>query len=204
MTAHCHSDERGGVLLGVMLLTMLLTAISVTMSLSGQTELLIARTDESSAQAQAAAEAGLNHAVDVTLTYLQQWQRHGYTSASAAITGLLEGPDGVTGSPAADADNGSLEDFGLPRPPATVPLADVYGTSYEVRVFDEDDPARGLVLSAADASRIGEDGSATSDANTGVVIQSIGYGPSATTVTLEATLGSEGTRLGVTAWRESR
>ena len=62
-----------------------------------------------------------------------------------------------------------------------------------MRVFDEDDPARGLELSeAADATRIGEDGTATSDANTGFVIQSIGYGPAATTVTLEATLGSEG------------
>lgn len=70
MTARCHTDERGGVLLGVMLLTMLLTAISVTMSLSGQTELLIARRDESAAQAHAAAEAGLNHALDVTLTRL--------------------------------------------------------------------------------------------------------------------------------------
>ena len=117
MTAHCHNDERGGVLLGVMLLTMLLTAISVTMSLSGQTELLIARTDESAARAHAAAEAGLNHAVDVTLTYLQQWQRHGYASPSAAVTGLLEGPDNATGSPAADADNGSLEDFGLAATP---------------------------------------------------------------------------------------
>ena len=192
MTAHCHRDERGGVLLGVMLLTMLLTAISVTMTLSGQTELLIARTDESAAQAQAAAEAGLNHAVDVTLTHLQQWQRHGYGSASAAVTGLLAGPDGATGSPAANADNGSLGDPGLARPPATVPIAGAYGTSYEVRVFDEDDPARGLVLSAADVTRIGEDGTATSDANTGLVVQSIGYGPAATMVTLEATLGSEG------------
>ena len=183
--------ERGGVLLGVMLMTMLLTAISVTMSLSGQTELLVARTDESAAQAHAAAEAGLNHAVDVTLTHLQQWQRHGYVSASAAVTGLLVGPDGSTGSPAADADNRSLEELGLARPPATVPLANVYGTSYQVRVFDEDDPTRGLLLSAADTSRIGEDGTATTDANTGVVVQSIGYGPAATMVTLEATLGSE-------------
>ena len=89
MTAHCNGDQHGGVLLGVMLLTMLLTAISVTMSLSGQTELLIARTEESAVQAHAAAEAGLNHAVDVTLTHLQQWQRHGYASASEVVTGLL-------------------------------------------------------------------------------------------------------------------
>ena len=47
------------------------------------------------------------------------------------------------------------------------------------------------MLSAADATRIGEDGRATSDANTGVVVQSIGYGPAATRVTLEATIGSE-------------
>ena len=192
MRVLCNGGERGGVLLGVMLLTMLLTAISVTMSLSGQTELLVARTDESAAQAHAAAEAGLNHAVDVTLTHLQQWERHGYGSASDAVTGLLVGPDGITGSPAADVDNGSLEELGLARPPATVPLANVYGTSYQVRVFDEDDPTRGLLLSPADTVRIGENGTPASDANTGVVVQSIGYGPAATMVTLEATLGAEG------------
>jgi cytoskeletal protein CcmA (bactofilin family) len=184
-------DERGGVLLGVMLLTMMLAAISVTMGLSGQTELLIARTDESTAQAHAAAEAGLNHAVDVALPHLQQWQSLGYASPSDGVTALLAGPDGVTGTAAKDADNGSLEDLGLARPPGTLPLADVYGTGYEVRVLDEDDPARGITLSATDITRIGEDGAATTDGNTGVIVQSIGYGPGATKVTLEATIGSE-------------
>lgn len=190
MTTDKH-DERGGVLLGVMLLTMMLAAISVTMGLSGQTELLIARTDESTAQAHATAEAGLNHAIDVTLPHLQQWQSLGHASASDAVTALLAGPDGVTGTAAKDADNGSLEDLGLVRPPGTLPLAGVYNTSYEVRVLDEDDPARGITLSAADITRIGEDGAATTDGNTGVIVQSIGYGPDATRVTLEATIGSE-------------
>ena len=183
-------DERGGVLLGVLLLTMLLAAISVTMGLSGQTELLIARTDESAAQAHAAAEAGLNHAVDVTLTHLEQWQSLGHASPSDAITALLIGPDETTGTPAADADNGSLEGLGLPRPPGALPLTGVYGTSYEVRVLDEDDPARGLTLSPTDTARIGEDGEAAIDGNAGVIVRSIGYGPTGTRVTLEATIGS--------------
>ena len=66
-TARC---EQGSILLGVMLLTMMMAAISLMMGLSGQTELLIARSDESTARAHAAAEAGLSHAVDVTLSYL--------------------------------------------------------------------------------------------------------------------------------------
>ena len=182
-------NEDGSVLLGVMLLTVMMAAISVTMTLSGQTELLLARSDESAAQAYAAAEAGLNHAVDITLVHLGQWQSNGFTSLSDAVTALLEGPDGSTGTPATDADNGSLEDLGIPRFPATVPLAGDLGVSYEARVFDEDDPARGLTLSVDDAARIGEDGVATSDTNAAVVLRAIGRGSAGASVTLEATLG---------------
>ena len=59
------------------------------------------------------------------------------------MTDLLLGPDGRSGNAAADADNGSLEALGIPRPPAQVALAGVFGTGYETRVYDEDDPARG-------------------------------------------------------------
>ena len=197
--------DRGAVLLEVMLLTMMMAAISLTMSLSGQTELLIARSDESAARAQAAAEAGLNHAVDITLSYLQQWEANGFDSPSDAATALLEGPDGVTGAAVTDTDNGSLELFGIPRPPGTLALGGRFGVSYEARVFDEDDPLRGFGLSPTDTVRIGEDAVATSDSNGGIVVQAVGYGPAATSVTREATLSSEdGESVDVTAWREVR
>ena len=181
-------DASGGALLGVMMLTMMLAAIIVTITLSGQTELLIARNDEASAKAHAAARAGLNHALDATLAHLEQWETNGYPSTSDAVSALLVGPDDATGTAASDADNGSLEGLGIPRPPATLPLAGAYGVSYEARVFDEDDPVRGLTLSSADVSRIGEDGSPFSDANSSLVVRAVGYGPSSTSTTLESVL----------------
>ena len=182
-------EATGSALLGVMMLVMMLAAITVAITLSGQTELLVARSHETSAQARAAAQAGLNHAVDITLTHLKQWKLNGFASQSDAVTALLEGPDRATGSTSANADNGSLEKLGIPRPPATTPLAAVFGVSYEARVLDEDDPTRGVMLSASDTKRIGEDGVATSDTNTGIIVQATGYGPGAATVTLEATIG---------------
>ena len=185
-------DATGSALLGVMMLTMMLAAITVAITLSGQTELLVARSDETSAQARAAAHAGLNHAVDLTLAHLEDWQANGFASASDAVTALLEGPDGAVGASGTDADNGSLESLGLPRPPEALPLAGTFGVSYEARVLDEDDPARGVTLSTADVTRIGENGNPHSDTNSGVVVRAIGYGPSDTSVTLEATIGAEG------------
>ena len=36
------------------------------------------------------------------------------------MTGLFQGPDGLTGTAATDADNGSLENLGIPRPPGVL------------------------------------------------------------------------------------
>ncbi len=57
-------------------------------------------------------------------------------------------------------------------------------------MFDEDDPARGVTLSAADVARIGEDGDPTTDANSTVVIQAIGYALDSTRVTFETIIGN--------------
>ena len=106
------------------------------------------------------------------------------------MTGLIVGPDGATGTAPTDADNGSLENLGIVRPPAQLALAGTNGVSYEVRIFDDDDPAGGTILTAADIARIGEDGNPLSDANSTLVIQAIGYAPDNTMVTFEATIGN--------------
>ena len=87
-------------------------------------------------------------------------------------------------------DNGSLENLGIPRSPAQLALGGAFGVAYEARVFDEDDPTRGVTLTAADVARIGEDGDPTTDANATMVIQAIGYAPDNTRVTLEAIIGN--------------
>ena len=74
-------------------------------------------------------------------------------------------------------------------------LGGAFGVAYEARVFDEDDPARGVTLTAADVARIGEDGDPTTDANTTLVIQAIGYAPDNTRVTLEAIIGNSAVTL---------
>ena len=188
-------SSRGMALVIAMFLLMILWGLGAAMITSSQTELMVARNVVSSAQAAAAAEAGLNHATELAIPFVMEFAANGFANASDAVTGLVRGPDGLTGSPASDADNGSLENLGVPRSPAQLALGGAFGVAYEARVFDEDDPARGVTLTAADVARIGEDGDSTTDANATMVIQAIGYAPDNTRVTLEAIIGNSATTL---------
>ncbi|MBI1872817.1 MAG: hypothetical protein HYS05_02875 [Acidobacteria bacterium] len=181
-------SERGAALISVLLLLIIMSALSAALTISTRTEVMVARNRQSSAQARAAAEAALNHASDVTITNLRLWNANGFASPSAAITGLLRGPDNQTGTVALDADNGSLENLGIPRPPARLGLNNLPGVGYEARVFDEDDSGRGLTLSAADRASIGEDGNATNDGNRTILVRSIGYANDGTQLTIEAAI----------------
>jgi hypothetical protein len=173
-------------LIGVMVLLMILSVAISAMSVSGRTEITISRRHESAAWAQAAAEAGLNHAIGVVLTRLNRWEADGLPTTSAAVTAALLGPDGLSGTDEMDADNGSLEAIGLPRRPARTALPGATGEQYDARVFDEDDPGRGLTLSADDIGGIGEDAVVTTDSNASIVIQATGYASDGATTTLEA------------------
>ena len=188
-------SSRGMALLSVLLVLMILSGLAAAMTTSGQTELLVARNTVSSAQAAAAAEAGLNHGAELAIPFVQQYLANGFASPTAAMTGLVQGPDGLTGNANADADNGSLENLGIPRPPAQLALGAVFGVTYEVRVLDEDDPARGITLTAADLARIEAAGDPTTDANSTVVVQAIGYATDNTRVTYETTIASSAASL---------
>ncbi|MCX6537351.1 MAG: hypothetical protein NT151_00245 [Acidobacteria bacterium] len=190
------SSERGFALIGVLLLLILLTGMVATLTVSGQTEIKISQNYEAQAKARAAAEAGINHATSVVIDKLATWQADGYASESAAISALLKGPDGLTGTTALDADNGSIENLGadatqrIPRSPARRTLAT--DESYEARVFDEDDAARGVTLSAADVIRINEVTEANQayiDHNKRLIVRATGYGPNNAQVTLEVVVG---------------
>ena len=183
-------SSRGMALMSVMFILMTLSAIAAATTTNARTEMMVARNAVSSAQAEAAAEAGLNHAMELAMPFVLQFAVNGFANASTAITGLIQGPDGLTGTVANDADNGSFENLGIPRPPVQLNLCGVFGVTYEARVFDEDDPARGVTLSAADIARIGEDGDPTTDANSTIVIQAIGYALDNSTVTFETTIAN--------------
>jgi hypothetical protein len=192
--------EDGVALISVLLLLMLITALGAALAVSGQTETLIARNHQTAAEAEAAAEAGLNHAIALTLENLQGWSGNidpsagaPFASVSAAMSSLLRGPDNTTGTTATDADNGSLEALGgapaLPRFPTRVTLAP--GIQYDARLFDDDAPRPGVTLFDPDRTRIGETNPATevSDANMRIVVRASGYAPGNTTATVEATIG---------------
>lgn len=179
--------EDGIALVGVLMLLMIVSAAVSALWVSGQTEASVAVNREMAGRAEAAAEGGANHAADVTLGFLRRWRANGFATPSAAVTSLLLGPDGLAGTVADDADNGSLEALGLPRPPLATPLAGG-DSSYWVQVMDEDDPARGVALAGLDIARIGEDGQPTIDANNRLLIQATGDAPNATTL-LELTIG---------------
>ena len=63
-------NEAGMALIGVLLLLILVAALCAALAVSGMTETLAASNQETAAQARAAAEAGLNHAVTLSLARL--------------------------------------------------------------------------------------------------------------------------------------
>ncbi len=179
-------SEDGFALVLVLLALLVVSGLAAAMVTSGRTEVLVSVNQERAVQARAAAEAGLNHALAVSIVYVRNWQANGFLTPSAAITSLLRGPDSDA---ATLADNGSLAALagGVPAPPTRVVLSAATGTSYEAVAMDDDDASRGL--SAADHTRILETGDATLDSNDRFVIRAIGYGTGGTTATLEATVG---------------
>ena len=76
-------------LVGVLLLLLMMSALGAALAVSGETETLIARNELSASQAQAAAEAGLNHAVEVATEYIFDWNAHGFASTSFAVDAVL-------------------------------------------------------------------------------------------------------------------
>jgi hypothetical protein len=187
--AHSQSlrrEERGIALVSVLLLLMLMTALSGAIAVSARTEVLLARNRQNAGQAHAAAEAGLSHGVQVAVAKLALWEAEGFATSSAALTALLSGPDGLSGSTATDADNGSLSALGIPD--GGITLTGVLNATYEARILDEDDPARGTVPSNVAIAPINENNLPFVDANSRVLIRSVGRAPGSTVVTLEAML----------------
>jgi hypothetical protein len=183
-------DERGSALLGVILLLMLMSALAAALSVSGETETLISRNQRNGAQAHAAAEAGLNHAVDLAISYIFGWRTNAIGSAEAfgsafsAIDALLAGADL---DPAADADNGGFDerdgiDADMAIPLGTnVPLGALSNVTYTALLVDDD---------ATAPAGHAENGDLDDDLNDVLIIRATGFAPDNTTVTLEAAIGA--------------
>lgn len=173
--------ERGSALVGVLLLLMLMSALAAALGVSGQTETLISRNQQSGAQAQAAAEAGLNHAVELATTYIFEWKANGLDSAEQAVDYLLIGPDLASGTTGNDADNGSLEarDPGIDEAeaiPIGTQLTIAGGINAKYEAYIMNDPPD-------------EAGGPYDDTNATLIVRATGYGPDNTVVELEAVIG---------------
>jgi cytoskeletal protein CcmA (bactofilin family) len=69
-----------------------------------------------------------------------------------------------------------------------VTLAGQPNVGYTARLYDEDDPARGTTLAAADRTRVGENGDTAADANTSMIVQAVGHSANGARVLVEATI----------------
>ena len=172
------SDQRGSALIGVLLLLMMMSALAAAFAVSGTTETLVVRNHQSAAQASAAAEAGLNHAVEAATAFLSDWKANGYASAAAAVDALL-------------ADLTLLEPGIVVG--ARIELADT-GIEYQTFIMDEDDPARGDAatdLTGDTDAGNDEDAVAATDSNNMLIVRSTGYTPDGGVSTVEAVIAPE-------------
>jgi hypothetical protein len=177
-------NERGSALVAVLLLLLMMTALVAALGVGSQTESVVSRNHNSAARAQAAAEAGLSHAVALAVRYIAEWRTNGFASSFSAVDALLAGPDGLTGDAGSDADNGSLGARNGIAAEEAIPLGERLeieggvGVGYEAGIID--DAGDGVV---------GEDGDPYNDTNQRLVVRATGYGPDGSTAILEALIG---------------
>jgi hypothetical protein len=179
-------SERGIALVVVLLLMAVLSGLATGFAMNGQVESSMAHNEVYYAGARAAAEAGMNRAIEA-IRY--------NTDAD-----LLSGQDGLTDSAVApdagvNADNGDVG-FLFTAAPTVSPYAlDAAGQyTYTVQVFDDDDPrlySAALTpaqLAAMAGAGIAEDGFGQTDTNNQLILRATGFGPSDTVVTLARVL----------------
>jgi hypothetical protein len=175
MNQHVGGDragEGGTVLVGVMLLLLVMTALATALSVSGYTETLVARNHQSFAQARMAAEAGLNRAVQVTIDYLRTIDP---ANIPATLDTLL-------------VDTAALTGVTFDSTTAVTGAADP-NAEYEVYLMDEDDPDRGVAVTAVEGDD-DEDGNELTDNNRTLVVRAVGRAHGNTSVVLEALISS--------------
>jgi hypothetical protein len=156
-------DERGFALIAVLLLLMMMSALAAALTTNGTTETLIARNHLFEAQAQEAAEAGLNHAVEVTTQYLFDYKSHGYMTVEEALDDVLT-----------LAAAGSLNGLELETETNLVAGTDI---GYSVNILDDDGATTGDDVENVDL---------LDDLNKALLITSTGTGSDGTKVMLEA------------------
>jgi hypothetical protein len=157
--------ERGIALVAVLLLLMMMSALGMALAVNGETETLIARNQIAGMQAQAAAEAGLNHAVEVATEYIFDWKSNGFASSDLAVDAVLT-----------NADAGNLNGLAINT---LLEIADGFNATYSVTILDDED------------NGAGEDGDSLNDVNDVLVIRATGLAQDGTKVVLEALISPQ-------------
>jgi len=176
-------------LVSALLLLLVMSGLAVALITSGRIEVAMGDNEELYAGARAAAESGLNHAAAVIL--------QATSNPTIPLNNLLQGPDSAidpgNDAVAVNADNGVISHLIGGSAPWPVEVGSAY--SYNVRLFDDDDPAmKGSAFTAAELTAMGpppdppEDGNRYNDVNKRLVIRAIGFGPRGTRATLEQML----------------
>jgi Tfp pilus assembly protein PilX len=180
-------SERGIALVVVLLLMAVLSGLATGFAMNGQVESSMAHNEVYYAGARAAAEAGMNRAIEA-IRY--------NTDAD-----LLSGQDGLTDSAVAvgtgvNTDNGDVGFLFTDAPAASPYALDANSQyTYTVQVFDDDDPrlyttalTQAQLDAMAGALGTPEDGFGQTDTNNQLILRATGFGPSNTVVTLSRIL----------------
>lgn len=177
LTVHARS-ERGIALIVVLLLMAILSGLATGFAMNGQVESTMAQNEVYYAGARAAAEAGMNRAIEAIRA----------NTTTNLLRGLDDLVDAANPGAAVNADNG---DVGFMLTGAAPYALDANGNyTYSIELFDDDDPAlySGTILSGTQLAGMNEDGSAYTDVNTRLILRATGWGPSNTMVRLARVL----------------
>ena len=177
-------------LVAVMLLLMAMSALAAALAISSATETMIAANHQSAAQARSAAEAGLTHAVDMTLEYLSGWQSD-FDSIEVALDELLSDP-----AMWIDGFDEVLNGVVLAGEATTFSSIAYSGGSftsimYEAVLLDDDAAdSRDVILTSDDIARMSENDDPLDDNNKKFVIRAIGYAGGNAVAAVEATIAA--------------
>lgn len=175
------NSERGIALIVVLLLLAAMSGLVTGMAMNGNVESAMAMNETYYAGARAAAEAGMNRAIEAVV--------------NNSDTNFLAGADGVWDAAdpaaAANADNGSLTFLLGGAGPYALGATGQY--SYTIQVLDDDDPALyQTALTAAQLTAMGEPtGDLFVNENDLLILRATGIGPNGTTVTLSRVLDND-------------
>jgi Tfp pilus assembly protein PilX len=171
------AEERGVALIGVLLLLIMISALVAALSVSSETETLIVRNELAAGQAQAAAEAGLNHAAQVVTDYIWDWKANGFASVELAVDAVL-----------ANADAGNVDGLttcgdGLDACAVEHTMSAGLNAKYYIEIVDDATGSPPAMNGGAT-----EDANPVDDQNRAIVIRAKGTAHDGTKVVLEALL----------------